>query len=153
MSTLFWFARMIPIIVTATNPDSACSTFEHANTMTTNISVAGFCRESGIQYRLRRKTIMEAPAAPRPNPITMVFNIPNATIVAAVWEPPIKITSKTSTARIAPMGSLMMPSHFATDPIRLIRCKCCSMGMITVGPVTMSIAPKSNANEELNFRI
>ncbi len=66
-----------------------------------------------------------------------------AALPAKLTSGPVKTAySNTSTASSAPMGSLMMPSHFSTAAGRAASFACLSSGMITVGPVTMRTAPK-----------
>ena len=61
------------------------------------------------------------------------------------------MVSKTSTARVAPTGSIMMPSHFSTEATRLVGRTWLSRGMTTVGPDTTKIAPSSSDISRLRW--
>ena len=49
----------------------------------------------------------------------------------------------TSVAKLAPTGSIMIPSHFKMGAMEPVGRTCRSSGPMTVGPVTERIAPNS----------
>jgi hypothetical protein len=67
----------------------------------------------------------------------------------ASWRPPARIASKTRTARMTPIGSIRIPSHLSTLPSGCLGRICRIRGMMTVGPVTVRIAPSSRATWRL----
>jgi hypothetical protein len=99
---------------------------------------------------LIRKTISPAPKSPMTTPKKMVFPAPSKAIFNASCIPSAKLASKTSTASIAPSGSIRIPSHLRMAANLRVRGTCLSNGTITVGPVTTRIAPNNNATWQSN---
>ncbi len=85
---------------------------------------------------------------PRPIPIPSV----SSTLVAIVVAAPLTLEAltpwNTSSARVAPIGSITIPSHFTTALIRRFGLTVRSSGAMTVGPVTTRIAPSRKATRQ-----
>ena len=92
------------------------------------------------------RTSTAAPAIAPTTPTVRVTSIPCRNVEGAEPMPPSRTVSSKSTARIAPTGSLRMPSHFTMWLTRPRGRICRSIGPITVGPVITSSAPTRRAN-------
>ena len=106
------------------------------------------CKKSGTQCLRNSSTIRPAPAAPHAAPTKMI----DTTIFTMGSAPTCSVISASNTtiAIIAPIGSMMIPSHFKMLPTFPSGRTCRSSGPITVGPVTNKIDPNNTDNRQFN---
>ena len=129
-----------------------------ANAATTTISATGFWSQSGTSRRCSRNTSSTAASTATPTPTTISNAMPWASAPQTLpWAPATSAgslsrmtVSSTSTARMAPIGSMVMPSHLAMVPTRPAGRTWRSSGSTTVGPVTVSSAPRTTATSHEN---
>jgi len=128
--------------VTVKRPDSARMTLEAVNAPVTSISRTGLCRKSGTQKRRRMTTVTSAPRPPTSTPPRTVYSISRPMARAASPKPAVVAAgsvSYTRTARVAPMGSMTIPSQWATRATVPTGRTWRSSGPTTVGPVTTTV--------------
>ena len=156
--TYFWLAMMMPSSVASSSPASSCNEFETANAAITTMSATGFWSQSGTSRRCRSTIRSPAASTATPTPTTSSNAIPVASaphtdscVPAASAGSLIRITaSRTRTARMAPIGSIVIPSHLAIVPTRPAGRTWRSSGSTTVGPVTVKSAPITTATSHEN---
>ena len=146
ISISFIFAIVIPIIVTASNPDSDSIISDKTNTAKTEIKVKIFLRYCGM-YCLRNNSPNNQPKTkPVIKPEKIIFPNVRKIVPSALFCCPEIIKSKTRTASKAPSGSITIPSHRSTLATFEFGLTVLSMGIMTVGPVTTTTAPNKKAS-------
>jgi hypothetical protein len=146
--TARWLARNTPIRVTVKSPDSASMRFEAVKAPATSIKRTGLCRKSGTQKRRRTITVTSAPRPPTSAPPRIVYSICMPISRRAASKPAVEAAGRASytrTASAAPIGSMTIPSQWATRATVPTGRTWRSSGPTTVGPVTTTIAPSRRA--------
>ena len=112
-----WFARTMPISVTANSPDSCWKWSAPTNTASPIARAKLDSRKSGSRCARPSPTNSAAPPIPNRPPQRKARTRPEiATAALPPSCPSTPIVWNTSTARIAPKGSVTMPSQRTTEP-------------------------------------
>ncbi|MDT4836417.1 hypothetical protein FQZ97_701140 [compost metagenome] len=148
-STPRMLASHMPMMVTASRPDSLTSRLAVMNTPSTAARAARFCRYSGSQWRRSSWPNSQPPMAPSaaPQAITAA-KVARPALRPPPWSSRLTMKLNTTTASSAPMGSMTMPSQRRMLAIDGFGRTTRSMGTITVGPVTSVRVPNSSARSQ-----
>ena len=130
------------------------------NASAAKANATGTCKWSGIRNRRSITITAHAAASPSALPAALALRAPRRKwpvvlmpLPTSVTPWPARMASKTSTASSAPMGSMTMPSHLRTLPLVPVGRTKRSSGPITVGPVTLRMAPSSRAMLQFSPRM
>ena len=146
ISISFIFAIVIPITVTASSPDSGSIVSDKTNTVKTEINVKIFLRYCGTSCFRNKLPNDQAEIKPIRKPDRMIFPNARNIVLSTLCCCPEIIKSKTRTASKAPSGSITIPSQRSTLATFVFGLTILSMGIMTVGPVTTTIAPNKKAS-------
>jgi len=89
----------------------------------------------------------------RTTPTKRVLARAKRTTPEASPKPPATANWKTRTARMAPMGSMTMPSHLTMEEILRTGLMTRRRGPMTVGPVTTRMAPRREATVQSKWKM
>ena len=142
----FMLAMVIPIIVTANNPDSVSIISDETNIANTEINVKIFLRYCGTCCFRNNSPINHPETKPIKKPERIIFPKVRRITPNALFCCPEIMKSKTKTASKAPKGSITIPSQRSTLATFIFGLTTLSIGIITVGPVTTTIAPNKKAS-------